>query len=274
MTDLAKVESHVPQTQTHAANSQEVLASDFLIPRIALMQGISPLVMERKAQLGDMVRSTTAQKLGDPDKPVRVVPLFVVNSWVNYEKTDDKPIYRGIEPRTAKNEDLPWDYTAEDGCERIRKKSIALFCLLPEDVAASAAEIKRARAEGDAPDLEKMLMPVVATFQSTSYKTAARPLATFLKTVQAAAQQVPGVVPFHYTVELSCLLTKNDKGSFYVYSLGKPKKLDVKNSAEDSAVYHAAFDLFKAFHGRSVKVDDEDVGESAMNTSAPAGDIA
>lgn len=225
------------------------------------MQGISPLVSERKAQLGDIIRSTTKEKLGDPEHPVNVIPLRMDNSWVNYEVVGTKPEFRGIEPRTASNENLEWEYM-KNGTTWQRKKAITLFALLPQDVAAYTKEVDDAIAEGRVLDITRTLLPVVFSFQSTSYKTAAKPLASFFKAVEANARNPrfleKGLVvaPYQYVLPLACHQEKNDKGQYYVFSIGQAKGVTDKDVLAEATRWYNILNS-----GRQIKVDDS-LGDS------------
>jgi hypothetical protein len=210
--------------------TQEILSSDIIIPRLLLMQGLSEAVSERKKtpdnqviQQGDMIRSTTLEKLGDPDKPVEFVPLKMVAQWILSEKIGQKFEFRKSIPRTAANEDLAWEYK-ENGIDWRRTKSLDVYALLPQDVAAYQTEMAKVAETGDLPDLNKTLLPVVISFRSTSF-TAGRTIATFFAQVRDALRVDPNVKSYGYTLPLTCYQDKNDKGSYYVFKVGAPKKL-------------------------------------------------
>src|SRR4051812_2896032 len=74
--------------QSVAPPAQEVLASDFVTPKILIMQGLSELLKDRTKRLsqGDIVRSTTGEKLGDDKNPVEFIPLRYNSKWMLSEK--------------------------------------------------------------------------------------------------------------------------------------------------------------------------------------------
>lgn len=237
----------VPPSQTMmeaavASQKQEIVASDVLIPKLLLMQGISPFVMGRKAQIGDLVRNTTVEKLGDPEHPVDIVPICMVNSWMNSEipGPGQKAQYRGTEPRNASNEHAPWDYEGPNGETMRRTKTISLYALIPSDIAKYAAELKAAVDNDEAPDLGRTVLPVLITFQSTSFKHGGKKCASFFTSVRANAEALKGqrmVAPFQYILPLTCRAEKNDKGEFYVYDAGVPRAIVKKDmTPEQKAV--------------------------------------
>ncbi len=238
-TALAKAQPSAVANYTPPQN--EALKSDVLIPRILLMQGTSDFVKERKAQLGDMVRSTTAEKVGDDKSPIEFIPLSLTNTWTLEEKIGQKFEFRRQIPRrnvvdgsdmnrpeADKQDDaLPWEFKF-NGTDWRRVKTINCFALLPKDIAAFNAEIEKAAKTGEMPDIEKVLMPVLLSFKSTGY-TAGRTLSThFTKAASFNAK------PFGFALPLSCYMDKNDKGSFFVFEVGKSRKCSPEEFAEAS----------------------------------------
>ena len=116
---LAPRGSNLPSTEVE--QHQEVLNSDIIIPKVLLMQGLSDFVQDRKAAIGDMVRSTTAEKLGDDKTPISFIPLKMSNAWTISEKIDEKYEFRRVELRNAANEDLPYEFE-ENGTEETQRK--------------------------------------------------------------------------------------------------------------------------------------------------------
>lgn len=238
---LQKNESHVPQTQAPLP-VQEILSTDITIPSLLLMQGLSDFVTERKAQMGDIVRSTTIEKLGEPEKePLHFVPLKITMAWAEQEKIGTKFEFRRLLERTAKNEHLPWsfwrnaqgtefDKPGQLGANEWRRvKSINVFALLPADVDAFEAEIAKAAEAGEIPDLNRTVLPVSISFRSTSFN-AGKTVTTFFAQVAEMAEKagLPNLRPWHYQLGLTCAADKNEKGSFFVWDVKKPSKLDKK----------------------------------------------
>lgn len=247
--DLEVKKSTALSTEVAVVN-QTVLNSDILIPRILLMQGLSPYVVERKAQQGDIVRSVSAEILGGPNKPISFIPLKQTTSWVITEKVNDRYEFRGIEPRNSTNDTLEWTFV-KNGTDWKRTKAIGIFALLVSDIEAFHLEQKRVEETGEAPDLEKTLMPVFISFQSTSF-TAGKMVSTFF--TKAQSMKAP---PYKYFLSLSCELDKNDKGSFYVWKVGASKPLPgalVGQASQWYEVLNAA---------RTLKVDSEDETSSS-----------
>jgi hypothetical protein len=202
--------------------NEAILKTDVIIPRVLLMQGLSEFVSQRKAQMGDMVKSTTMEIIGTPDKAIQFIPLMHTNEWRMEEMINGKYEYRGVEARTARNETLPWEFE-QNGAKWRRTKVINLYALLPTDVDAELAEIKRAQAEGDF-DINKVLMPVVISFRSTGYNAGKTVVTHFAK---AASMAQYGAKAYGYALTLKCQEDKNDKGTYYVFNVDVSKNQKV-----------------------------------------------
>jgi hypothetical protein len=248
---MKKEESALAVTEADMSG-ETVLNSDVIIPKLLLMQGLSELVSERKATQGDMVRSTTGEKLGDPEHPVSFIPITFKNYWLLQEKVGDKPEYRGMEPRNAANEMLEWEFK-KNGADWKRTKVINVFALLPQDIDAETSEIAKFKETGIAPDLNKTLLPVVISFRSTGY-SAGRAVATHF--TKAKAMKKFNVKPYAYYMNLSCYADKNAKGTFYVF--------DVKPGGQITpSQLQAAESWYQILSTRDVQVDERDETEDS-----------
>lgn len=228
----------------HTAN-EEVITSDLKIPKIHLLQATSELVHKKKAAVGDIVKLTTGQKLGNEDGAIEIIPLTFINTWVNSELVGKKFEHRGVEARTAKTSDLPWEYE-KNGTKWRRDKAVDMLVLLPSEIEQELKEIARAKKEGDMPDLEKALTPWVVTFKRTSFRSVDPLLQHFNK---AQKFQVGAYVN---TFMLGCRQVSNDKGTYYVYEVeagGKTKKEYMQLAA----------DWYNAVTTRRVIIEDTDL---------------
>lgn len=243
---MTKKEASAVSTQVvHQAGNEEILASDILIPKLLLMQGLSDMVNSRLAAQGDLVKSTTKEIVGSPDKPVEFIPLTFFNQWILQEKVGSKYEFRGVEPMTAANADLPWDFT-QDGTQWKRVKSINVYALLPGDIVKERDAKKLAQKTGEMPDPNTALMPVLISFRSTSYKAGQAVVTHFAR---AKKYQLPGYVS---TMKLKCRQDKNDMGTFYVFDVEQGGKA----SPDDQEV---ASEWYKLLATSKVRVDDSDL---------------
>ncbi len=253
---VAKKVTQLPTTATQTQSQSEILTSDITLPRVFLMQGLSELVEQRKATPGDIVKSTTGEKLGDPETPVSFVPLRVTSEWMLAERIGGKFKYKGTEPRNAKNEDLPWEFE-KNGASWKRSKVLNVYALLADDIVAYKAEIKEMLEKGEMPDINKSLLPVMISFRVTSFP-AGKSVVTLFAQVQDMRRFKADAQPFHYVLPLCCKSVTNDSGTFYVYEVGKAKKLSTDLIEEASRW----FDILN--QTTNIKVDsdegaDEDV---------------
>jgi hypothetical protein len=254
--ELVKPEASMPPAVA-APNlgfgDEEILSSDIIIPKLLLMQGLSELVSERKANQGDIVRQTTAEVLGGPGKLLEFIPLTFFNQWINYETVGGKPTYRGVEPMTAKNDKLLWDYE-KNGAKWRRVKSINLYALLSVDVAKEMLAKKAAVETNGYISPENTLMPVLISFQSMSYDAGKAVVTHFAK---ARKQNTRAYVA---TMNLSCKLEKNDKGSFYTF-------LAQSGVATSPEVQVLCEEWYASLKTRQYKTDDSDLIKENESTA-------
>jgi hypothetical protein len=251
---VAKKEETAVSTQVHQhVGHEEILSSDIMIPKLLLMQGLSELVNEGKARQGDMVRSTTGEVLGNAKEAVEFIPLTFYNQWIIQELVGKKYEYRGVEPMTAKNQDLPWEFE-HNGSKWKRVKSINVYALLPKDIARERKEVQAALAAGSLPDPSTALMPVLISFRSTSYNAGKTIVTHFAR---AQKYKVPAYVS---TLKLTCTQDKNDLGSFFVFGVEPAGK----TAQDDQTV---AQEWYQILSQGKHKVDDSDLtgGESASS---------
>jgi hypothetical protein len=150
--------SIAPIQEAPRAPIQEVLAKDILIARLLNMQGLSDLVVEKKAQTGEFIRSTTEEKLGDDKSVIDFIPLKVTMEWMEKEKVGAKFEFRKMVARTAMNDNAPWTFWRNPqgqeadkagvllgATEWKRVKVLNVYSLLPKDVDGFEAELKRLR---------------------------------------------------------------------------------------------------------------------------------
>jgi hypothetical protein len=209
-------ETTAVSTGAELGSTEDILSSNIVIPKLLLMQGLSDFVTEGKAVMGDLVRSTTGEKVGNAEKPVKFIPLTFTNTWIVTERVSGKFEYRRQEPMTAKNQDLPWEFQV-NGTDWKRTKSLNVYALLVADIEAERTEMAKAKS-GEMPDPDKALMPVLISFRSLSF-AAGKDIVTHF----AKARKF-GVDGYVSVLELRCRREKNDKGVFFVFEIGPSGK--------------------------------------------------
>lgn len=189
---------------------EETFASDFKVPRIQLLQSGSKLVKERQGFAGDIVKTSTKEKLPDDKGVVKFIPLMVKHRWKIEQVLSGNKTFAGFEERTAQNEALPWEFM-KDGIQCLRTKVLEVFCLLPQDIEADMKNM-----EAELPDLDKVLLPCVLSFQSTSF-AAGQEVITLISKIKGIRNRFPNLRMHHYTMTLSAKLEENKKGSYFKY---------------------------------------------------------
>ena len=258
---VKKEETQIVEHQATTPANEAILKTDVILPKLLLMQGLSEFVAQRKAQMGDMVKSTTVEVIGGPDKDISFIPLMHTNEWRMEEMVGGKYEYRGTEPRTARNETLPWEFE-DKGTKWRRTKVINVYALLPDDIDAEAIEIERAKEDGDGFDLNKVLMPVVISFRSTGYN-AGKTVVTHFAKAQSMAQY--GAKAYAYSLNLSCAEDKNDKGTYYVFNVDLSKSAKIsKEQLKKAQEWHTILTTQNIQVDDSFENDSEGTAPGAM----------
>lgn len=265
--ELSTLNAGLPVEQIKAAvNNQDVITSDVLVPRLLLQQPISEAVVAGKFRAGQVIKSTSELVIIDAPTPGKepphfdIIPLRMDNSWANYEVINGKDEYRNQEPRNAANEMDEWEYM-KNGTKWKRKKVVTLFGILPSDIAAYIAEVKASNETGSVMDLNKTLSPVAISFQSTSFTSAAKPIATFFDNLKRNAKLVKNISPVNYVLPIHCTLEKNAKGSYFVFNVSSPHKFNLPKGEEGSFTT----DVLQSAYAHYSKMADIAIDEVGMN---------
>lgn len=269
---MTKTEGNVPAVGGPPEALRGMVASDVLVPQLLLMQGTSDFVHEGKSVPGKIVKSTTIEEVGNPTTKVAFIPLTLpVATWIIEVRAPGakRGEFRRTEPRHAGNDMLAWDYPANaDGDQVVegskehthegkRTKCLSLYAVLPADIDAEAAEMKKAEA-GEAPDLSKALTPVLIRFRSTGFK-AGREVISFFSQAERFKQKA-----YHYILQLSCHQESNDDGTFYVYDVDRNAPKLVAPEHKPMVEQWAAL-----ASGSNLKVDE--TGDSGAEPAAAGG---
>jgi hypothetical protein len=203
----------------------QVSSKDIIIPKILCMQGLSELVVDEKAKMGDFVDSMTSDILGNyTKKPIQFIPFHLEKIWIISKKTAGSGDYSfdSVVPVTAENEGLRYNEVL-NGVEYKREYTMNFYVLRPEDTS----------------------LPYIISFKGMSSKSG-RILATQMYVRNAAA----GLVPPAMIMELSGTKDKNDKGTFIV--------LNTKPVGESSPEQIAkAFEWYKTVSSGGAKAHQE-----------------
>jgi len=173
--------------------TEEVTSDDVIIPKLLLMHGQSELVQEGKASQGDIVRSTDYTILATKGGQVEVIPFMMNKTWINKEYVDGKYEWRGEEPLTPANSDLPWEYE-KNGVEWRRDRAYNYYALV-------VADLK----EG------KFQLPIRLQFQRTSHK-AGKQIANWFS--ECKMEKKPPALK-HWLIGSE--LIKGDKHNYHIF---------------------------------------------------------
>ncbi len=174
-------------------------SQDMVVPKILPMQGMSKLVMDRKAMIGEFRDSLSGNLLGSIDKPIEVIPFYLQKVWdVKLQEEDGSYKYAKTIPLVEDpmaegyNDNLPWE-GEEDGRKVQRIRRMNFFVLLPHEISGGGA------------------MPYVLSFKSTSLKEGKK-----LYTQMYIRNFKAGLPPAQFLATIGGNMVTNTKGTFVV----------------------------------------------------------
>ncbi len=176
--------------------TESVDSTDIVIPKLLLMHPTSELVQGASAQGGDLVRSTDNVKLGDKNKPVKLIPFMMFKTWVENKFKDGQYRWDHERPYTAENSNDAWEYEL-NGDKWKRQKALNFYALLLQDIASS----------------DGFPLPIKLQFKSASLK-AGRVLANHFG-VCKMMKKPPVIKIFNIGSEL----VKGDKNTYQVFTV-------------------------------------------------------
>ena len=223
---------------------QHMSTKDIVIPKLLPMQGLSVLVTERKAQMGEFRDSLTGKLLGSIDKPVEFIPFYVQKTWdIQEEQMDAKGAPNGkykwarslplienpLDPNY--NDNLEWT-GVENGVNIKRIRRMNVYCLVPSADAG---------------------LPYVLSFKSTSLKEGKK-----LFTQMYVSNIRGGKPPAAYSFQLGGIIDKNDQGSFVVPQVSISRETTQEELKE-------CLSWIKIINKGGVKVDESDEVQTTPN---------
>jgi hypothetical protein len=221
-------------------------SQDMIIPKILPMQGLSKLVTERKAMMGEFRDSITGKLLGSIDKPFEVIPFYLQKVWDIMEQQADgsfawaRTIPLVEDPMNPDyNDNLPWegDDKDKDGkavkVKRIRRMNF--FVLIPDEVESGGA------------------MPYVLSFKSTSLKEGKKLFSQmYVRNFKA------GLPPAATLVKMGGTMQSNKKGTFVV------PQVEFTRAATGEELKEC-LSWLKLVRKGAVKIDNTDEGDSQLD---------
>lgn len=220
--------------------------NDIIIPKILPMQGLSQMVTDGKAMMGEFRDSLSGEKLGSITEPIAVVPFHVEKVWDILEESGDQFKWVRSEPliedptKPGYNDNLPWNDKV-DGLDIKRIRRMNFYVMLPKQIDEGSA------------------VPYVLSFKSTSYREGKKLFTQMYMRNRKANLPPPG-----YTFVLSGVKQKNDKGTFVVPSLELGPLTPASHIAE-------CLNWYKLIKKGSVKVDASEEETIDVSGVADAG---
>lgn len=243
--ELPKAMVTAPSVSVSAAvnmdswGAPQLTAQDVVLPKILAMQGMSKLVTDGNAVMGEFRDSLNNVVLGDLKTPIEFIPFHLEKVYVVMEEKEKKFRFHHQEPITPANEKHAFEAVGENGAPQKWYRTMNVFALLPKDVQDGAA------------------LPYIISFRSTS-ANAGRKVATtmYLKNVKA------GKTPAAMVLELSGTRQSNDKGTYIVMDA-------VEKRPSTEAEIAACFEWVKVVRAGQTRIDHSDL-EKEAEASAPA----
>lgn len=186
----------IPEELAGDWGAEEVTSDDVIIPKLLLMHGQSELVQDDKASQGEIIRSTDHVKLAPKGGTVEVIPFMMYKTWINKEFEDGRYVWRGEEPLTPANSDLPWEYTGEGGSQWRRDRAYNYYALVVKDLA-----------EG------RFQLPIRLQFQRTSHK-AGKQIANWFS--ECKMEKKPPALK-HWNIGAE--LIKGEKHNYFIFKV-------------------------------------------------------
>lgn len=200
MTELVKKEEMAVSAEvSNLWQQEEVSASNIIIPKVMVMQGLSEMVTEGKAMFGDFKDSLTEETLGGLNKPFEFIPFHLDKIlYVTHRKagTQDKFGLKEVLPLTAETERLPWN-DAEGDMEIKRTQAYNFYVINPEDTS----------------------MPYIITFKGMSLRNG-----KVLNTLAFVKSFIEGSFPPAHRYLLEGTKVQNDKGTFVTIAAKRGEK--------------------------------------------------
>lgn len=193
-------------------------SADLIIPKIVLQQGLSPMVADGKAKMGDILNSASSEIVGGVEKPLEIIPFYMDKIWFVSKKNGNDFEFVRSEPVTRDNEKSPWQFV-EDGVEHKRDYAMIFYCLVT--------------GQGD--------VPYTITMKGASRK-AGQSLATQMYSINALSKLPPAGV----AIELGVKMINEPKKKYATFAI-KPKR---KTTSEE---LESAFNWFQQIKLSQVK---------------------
>ena len=200
---------------------------DLILPRVELLQALSPSVVSGEKSAGEIVNNLTK----DPIETPILVPVFLTKNWIEWRPREagGGMVWRSNDPKDARViEKSKW---GPDGAKPIATAYLNFLCLI---------------------DGEEL--PLIVSFANTNYKTGRKWL-TLTKMTMGHL--------WDSQYELSSHSVTNNKGTFFVFDVKKtgPSTTEQREKAIKISQMFAGKDLNFEAESEAAKPSTEGMGD-------------
>lgn len=242
--ELKAKEAGAVSTEVQQWGSEVNVGKDLLISKVLTMQGLSELVTDADAKIGEFRDSITKELLGDITNPVAFVPFHVRKLWDISESIDGGNTYKWVksiplvEDPTKEDYNDNWEWVVQEGTKTVKRvRRLDFFCLIASQIGNGA-------------------LPVTISFRSTSYKAGQVLLNQMYVRNKMVNKSPAGVV-----MNLGGIKDKNEKGT-YIITQAVPLR------AATTEEQNEAFYWYKLINSSNVVVDESDNGVAKESSGA------
>lgn len=200
-----------------------------IIPRLLVMQGMSEIVSNGKAKLGDIADNLSEEVLGGVDKPLEIIPFKCEEIWRVIHAKGGK--LKKTLPYDHTTSGLPFEETDEDGDQVKNVYTLRYYALLAKDIAKGGA------------------IPYIIEFRSSASLKAGKKIYTQMYVKNPAS----GLPPVTHSYDVTTFKTSGPDGQPYAAT-------DVRiNRKISEKEYATAFRWFKTLQVEETQAygDDE-----------------
>lgn len=217
---------------------EDVKPEDVIIPRLKVINAMSPERQEGKAEEGSIINSLTMEPIAPTAKFVPIKMYYSCIRWNPDRQADPRIFCRSFDGKIGENED---GTLACSTCGRNK---------FDNSKSGKAAQPECTNYINFMGFLDDNPMPVVLSFSRTNYNEGKK-LLSIARSMRAAI--------WNYAYTIGSVKVAKDRNQWF--------NIQVQMAGETTPEQRAlAFELFKAYEHAQLKVDYEDAGSGETNT--------
>lgn len=241
-TAVVKKEVNLPSADAAMLQDEMPVDSrDLMISKILTMQGLSALVQEDKAKIGEIRDSVSGKLLADKEEKMEAILFKPFRTWIIFDVIEGKEQFREVVPFTGDNADWARQDQIE-GTPIVRYNTLNYYSLLPSEIKA-----------GD-------YRPRVISLRSTGYKIGKK-----IETTRAFLAKAKVSLPYH-TFHLYTTHQQNDKGKWYILDVAENRK-----TTEDEL--KAVLEWVSLIKSSTVVHDNTDLEDEKKANAPSSGEV-